>query len=64
MTVDEQIAVLNDMMRRDHEEYIEQVRGWAEKAEAQGHIAAARQHREHVARLEAMDKPWEKPRAA
>ncbi|GAA1362643.1 hypothetical protein [Catellatospora chokoriensis] len=65
MTVDEHIAALHAFMRADHEEYIAQVRGWAESAEADGHVAAARQHRAHVGRLEAMDKPWEaSPRPA
>jgi len=59
MTVDEHIATLHAVMRADHEEYIAEVRRWAEQAEAEGRTAAARQHREHMARLEAMDKPWE-----
>ncbi|GAA1417822.1 hypothetical protein GCM10009662_70240 [Catellatospora coxensis] len=65
MTVDEHIAALHAFMRADHEEYIAQVRGWAESADAEGRVAAARQHWGHVRTLEAMDKPWEtKPRAA
>jgi hypothetical protein len=59
MSVEEHRAALHDLMRSDHEEYLAQVREWAETAEAEGRIAAARQHREHVARLEAMSKPWE-----
>ena len=59
MTVDEHIATLHAVMRADHEEYIAQVRTWAERAEAEGRIAAARQHREHLARLEAMETPWQ-----
>ena len=59
MTVDEHVAVLHAAMRADHEEYIAQVRAWSEEAEANGWTAAARQHREHLARLETMDKPWE-----
>jgi hypothetical protein len=58
-SVNEHFAVLHDMMRRDHEEYIAEVRQWADDAEAESRTAAARQHREHVARLEAMPKPWE-----
>jgi hypothetical protein len=64
MTVEEHVAILHAAMRADHEEWIAEVRGWAEEAEANGWTAAARQHREHVARLEAMDKPWEKSHAA
>jgi hypothetical protein len=64
MTVDKHLAVLHAAMRADHEEYIAQVRGWAEEAEANGWTASARQHRDHLARLEAMDKPWETPDAA
>jgi hypothetical protein len=59
MSVEEHQAALHNLMRRDHEEYVAQVRKWAETAEAEGRVAAARQHREHVARLEAMSKPWE-----
>lgn len=64
MTVDEHIATLHAAMRADHEAYIAQVRKWADDAEADGRRAATRQHREHVARLEAMNKPWEKPHNA
>ena len=64
MTADEHVAVLHAAMRADHEEYIAEVRAWAEEAEANGWTAAARQHREHLARLEAMDKPWETSQAA
>jgi hypothetical protein len=64
MTVDEHVAALHAAMRADHEEYIAQVRSWAEQAEANGWTAAARQHREHMARLESMDKPWETSHAA
>jgi hypothetical protein len=59
MTVDEHVAPMHAAMRADHEEYIAQVRQWADEAEKDGRIAAARQHREHVRRLEAMNKPWE-----
>jgi hypothetical protein len=59
MSVEEHQAVLHDLMRHDHEEYVAQVRAWAETAEAEGRVAAARQHQQHVARLEAMSKPWE-----
>jgi hypothetical protein len=61
MSVEDHRAALHDLMRRDHEEYVAQIREWAETAEAEGRVAAARQHREHVARLEAMPKPWETP---
>jgi hypothetical protein len=64
MTVDEHVAVLHAAMQADHEEYIAQVRGWAEEAEVNGWTAAARQHRDHLARLEAVDKPWKRPQAA
>ncbi|HEU0241801.1 MAG TPA: hypothetical protein VFR11_21455 [Micromonosporaceae bacterium] len=64
MTVDEHVAMLHAAMRADHEEYVAQVRGWAEEAETNGWTAAARQHRDHLARLEAMEKPWERSRAA
>ncbi len=64
MTVEEYIATMNEFMRTDHEALIAEIRGWAEEAEAKGWAASARQHREHVARLEAMEKPWEKRAAA
>jgi len=51
--------VLFRLMREEHEEFVAEVRRWAEEADAEGRTAAARQHWEHVARLEAMDKPWE-----
>jgi hypothetical protein len=60
-SVEDHRAALHDLMRRDHEEYVAQVREWAETAETEGRVAAARQHREHMARLEAMPKPWEAP---
>jgi hypothetical protein len=59
MSTEEHRATLYDLMRRDHEDYVAQVRGWAEAAEADGRTAAARQHRDHLARLDAMPKPWE-----
>ncbi len=64
MAVDEYIATMHAAMRADHEEFIAQVRSWAESAEAEGRTAAARQHWAHVRRLEAMDKPWEAKRRA
>jgi hypothetical protein len=57
-TVDEHRAMMHAFMREEHEEFIAKVRGWAEKAQLQGRLAAARQHREHLARLEAMETPW------
>jgi len=45
MSVEDHRAVLHDLMRRDHEEYVAQIREWAETAEAEGRVAAARQHR-------------------
>lgn len=59
MSIEEHHAAIHGLMRREHEDYVNQVRTWAETAEAEGHEAAARQHRDHVARLEAMPKPWE-----
>jgi hypothetical protein len=58
-TVEEHKAILHKLMRDDFEEMFAEVRLWAEEAEAKGWTAAARQHREHLARLEAMSKPWE-----
>jgi hypothetical protein len=59
LTVEEHGAILNDLARREHEEYVATIREWLERAEAEGRTAAARRHREHLARLDAMPKPWE-----
>ena len=59
MTVDEHILGIRDMMLADHLKYTALVREWAEKAEADGRTVAARRHREHIARLEAIKTPWE-----
>lgn len=64
VSVEEHRAALYDLMRRDHEEFIAQVRQWAETAETDRRAATARQHREHLARLEAEPKPWEGQAAA
>ena len=63
MTVDEYIAAMNDLMRTDHEQYIAEVRAQAEHAEANGSLDLARIERDHLAMLEAMEKPWEQKRA-
>jgi hypothetical protein len=59
MSVEEHGAILYGLMRQDHEEFVAKVQGWAERAEVAGRTAAARQHRDHLAALEAMPKPWE-----
>ncbi len=60
MTAKEHIAKLHALMREEHEEFTAEVRQWAEQADAEGRTAAARQHWEHLSRLETMDKPWER----
>ena len=42
MSVEDYRAALHDLMRRDHGEYVAQVREWAETAEAEGRVAATR----------------------
>ena len=58
-SVEQHKAVLDKLMRDNFEEFYAEVCSWAERAEADGRDAAARQHREHLARLDAMIKPWE-----
>jgi hypothetical protein len=60
VTVDEHISGIRDLILADHLKYTALVREWAEKAEADGRLAAARRHREQVARLEAIKRPWER----
>lgn len=64
MTVEEHGAALYALARQEHEEFLAKVRGWLELAEAEGRSADARRHRESIARLEAIPKPWEHLRAA
>jgi len=64
MTAEEHAAALWALERADHEEFVAKIRGWAEAAEAAGDELRARRHREHLARLEALPKPWEQMRRA
>jgi hypothetical protein len=64
MKVEDHIAVLHALWRTEHEDYVAEIRGWAEEAEAKGWADSARRHRAHLARLDALEKPWEQKRAA
>ncbi|MCP2322100.1 hypothetical protein HDA40_000607 [Hamadaea flava] len=61
MTAEEYIQALRDLMRIDWEDDVAEEKRLAELAEAQGNTWSAKFHRDSVERLEAMDKPWEKP---
>jgi hypothetical protein len=61
--VEDHIAALHALWRADHEDYIAEIRGWAEEAEAKGWTDSARHHRDRLARLDALEKPWEPKRA-
>jgi hypothetical protein len=50
--------------RTEYEDDIAEIRGWAEEAEANGWEDSARRHRARLARLEALEKPWEQKRSA
>lgn len=60
MTVEEHGAALFALARQQHEEFLAKIQGWLELAEAEGRAAAASWHREQIAMLEAIPKPWEK----
>ena len=64
LTAEEHKAQLHRLMREEHEGYIAEVRARAEEAEREGHQDIARLHWSQVARLEAMQKPWETTKAA
>jgi len=64
MTVEEHAAALWALERTDHDEFVAKIRTWAEAAEAAGDELRARRHREHLARLDAMPKPWEQEQKA
>lgn len=59
MTTAEYIATLRVLIRADHEEYVAEIRGWADAGAARGDAGAARRYLERVDRLEALPKPWE-----
>jgi hypothetical protein len=64
MSVEDHRAALHNLMRRHHEEYVVQVREWAETAEAEKQRAVSLpldSTGNTWARLEAMPKPWETP---
>ncbi|MEV6964585.1 hypothetical protein AB0M47_05670 [Hamadaea sp. NPDC051192] len=61
MTAEEHIQALRDLMRISWEDDVAEATRLAERAEAQGATWRAKFHRDSVKRLEAMDKPWEKP---
>ena len=64
LTAEEHKAQLHKLMREEHEGYIAEIRSRAEEAEREGHLELARLHWDQVARLEAMNKPWEGTMAA
>ena len=62
MKVEDHIAVLHALWRAEHEDDIAEIRSWAEEAEAKGWVDSARRHRARLARLDALEKPWEQKR--
>lgn len=66
MSEDAHVRALQEALQADHEAWIAEVQGWADKAAASGDAARERRHLDHIARLKAMPYPWEKdqPRAA
>lgn len=61
MSVEEHGAALHAVARQEHEECMAELRGQLAKAEAEGNEALARFHRNYIARLDAIPKPWDKP---
>jgi hypothetical protein len=59
-TVDPHIQALRDLLVADHEAWIAEVKGWADKAAACGDVEWQRQYLAHVERLKARPYPWEK----
>jgi hypothetical protein len=55
--VDLHIQALRDFLVADHEAWIAEVQGWADKAAANGDVKRQRQHLAHVERLKAMPMP-------
>ncbi|GAA1411672.1 hypothetical protein ACFQZ4_53110 [Catellatospora coxensis] len=64
MTAEEHAAALWALERASHDEFVAKIRAWAEAAEASGDELRARRHREHLSRLAAMPKPWERAQRA
>jgi hypothetical protein len=58
MTAEEHFAAIWAVERADHEALVAKIRSWAEAAETNGDELRARRHRDHIARLEAIPKPW------
>jgi hypothetical protein len=61
--IEKHIQALREFMVADHEEWIAEVQGWADRAAVHGDREAERRHLAHVARLKAMPYPWEKDAA-
>jgi hypothetical protein len=63
-TVDPHIQALRDLLVAEHEAWIAEVKGWADRAVARGDVERQRRHLADVERLKAMPYPWEKHPAA
>jgi hypothetical protein len=59
--VDQHIQALRDFLVADHEAWIAEVQGWADKAAAKGDVERQRLHLAHVEHLKAIPYPWERP---
>jgi hypothetical protein len=59
MTLEEHVRILHDLLRRDHEEWIAEIQGWADAAAARGDAKRHRSYLDMIARYEARPKPWE-----
>ncbi|GAA1398447.1 hypothetical protein ACFQZ4_52580 [Catellatospora coxensis] len=64
MTVEEHAAALLALEQASHDEFVAKIQGWVESAEAAGDELRAQRHREHLSRLAAIPKPWERARKA
>lgn len=59
MTLDEHVQGLHDLLRRDHEDWLAEIQGWADAARERGNEAAARRYLDMRARYAAGPKPWD-----
>jgi predicted Ser/Thr protein kinase len=57
---DAHVRALHEAQRADHEAWVARVKVWVEEAAAAGDARGERQYSDYLARLQAMDKPWEK----
>ncbi|MEV4413546.1 hypothetical protein [Catellatospora sp. NPDC049609] len=53
------IQAINEATRAEHEQWIAEIRGWADTAHERGDEVAVRRYLAQTERLEAIPKPWE-----